>query len=210
MDHAKTRRLPRMIAAAALAASAPVAAASLGQRSQPPKTVVSTDVACRAEVGVGVKTHRHFCDVTIGAAGDAAVRIAIPKHTGPTSLMFDLHNRFVAAADADPEAHLPQTALVAVVGPDGKEIHRAAVSGQLRTHDDVFDDIQGAAANAVRAVAPGAPEQIRVTLPAAVSAVAIVGLNLSVMNADGPHLLSTPARPVALVSNVRVVYQPAK
>ena len=51
----------------------------------------------------GVKSKRQFCDVIIATTGSGSVSVKIPPHTGPATLMFDLHNRFtVVAGVVDP------------------------------------------------------------------------------------------------------------
>jgi hypothetical protein len=57
-------------------------------------------------------------------------------------------------------------------------------------------------------VAPGAPEAISVTVPAAVSALGIVGVSLEVATWGGREEFDSPGRPVAMVSNVRIRYVP--
>ena len=174
-------------------------------------TKVTTAATCAADLGSGVKSRRQFCDVMIASSGAASISMEIPSHTGPATLRFDLHNRFTVPAAAVPPsvAFMRHSALVAVVGPDGTAIDRAGVVREYRTVDDLFDRIGGGGrAGGVKAVAPGPAESIRVTIPAGVSSIGIVGVRLHVLTRAGDEAFDSPGRPVAIVSNLRIEYTP--
>jgi hypothetical protein len=98
---------------------------------------------------------------------------------------------------------------VAIVTPDGDVLGRAVVSREYRTADDLFDRVGGGGrAGGLKAVAPGYAEAIRVQVPAAVSAVGIIGLRLEETNRQGSASFASPGRPVAIASNFRVEYVP--
>ena len=138
--------------------------------------------------------------------------MSIPPHTGPATLMFDLHNRFTVPASGTPagEWFMRATAQVAVVRPTGPVIQRFAVSGEFRTINDLFDRITGGApSGGLKAVAPGRAEPIRATIPAGLNGAGIVGVRLEYSTLAQPNeVANTPGRPIAIVSNVRVEYIP--
>jgi len=166
---------------------------------------------CAAQLGNGVTSKRPFCDVLIGASPDESVGIAIPPYTGSATLLFDLHNRFTVPAVMvpGPLSFARHEAVVSVIRPTGEVLGRAAVVREFRTLEDLFDQIAGGSnPGGVKAVAPGKAESIRMTVPAGLSAVGIVGARLTVLTGSSQEVFDTPGRPVAIVSNVRVQYRP--
>lgn len=188
-------------AAAMLISSSEVAA---GQRR------TTNDVKCAADLGAGVKTKRQFCDVVIASTGDDSVTMPIPPHTGPATLLFDLHNRFlVPIVTLDPSlAFTRHLAVVAVIRPTGETIEQAAVMREFRTTEDLFDSIGGGGRpGGIKAVAPSDPEAVRVTIPAGVNAIGIVGVRLDVTTRTiSKDTYDTPGRAIAIVSNLRIQY----
>jgi len=173
---------------------------------------VSTDVNCAAELGIGVKTRRAFCDVLIGTRPAESVALVIPPHTGSATLQFDLHNRFTVPAVAipGPLTFARHEAVISVIRPTGDVLQRAAVVREFRTPGDLFDQIAGGSRpGGVKAIGPGQAEPIRFTVPAGVASVGIVGMRLKVLTRASEEVFETPGRPVAIVSNVRVEYRPA-
>jgi len=171
----------------------------------------STAIECAAELGTGVKSKRTFCDVMVGRTPADSISVAIPRHTGSATLQFDLHNRFTVPAIMVPGglAYSRHEAVVGVIRPTGQTLSRAAVVREFRDLMDLFDQIGGGGRpGGVIAVAPGPAEPVRVTIPAGITAVGIVGLTLKVMNRASTEVYDTPGRPVAIVSNVRVQYRP--
>ena len=60
-------------------------------------------------------------------------------------------------------------------------------------------------------MAPGQPEAIKVAVPAGLATVGIVGVKLEATTKDGSAThdgTGAPARPIAIVSNLRVAYTP--
>lgn len=169
---------------------------------------VTTAFSCAADLGVGLKSRRKFCDLVISMNPKNGVVMAIPPHTGGTTLMFDLHNRFTPPAGAGAaEMYAKHTAVVAILDQSGKELSKAAVSRELRTEVDIFDRVSGGAGpGGAIAVVPGRAEAIVLTLPEAVSSVAVVGVSLEIMSLSERGTFITAGRPVAIGSNFRIEY----
>jgi hypothetical protein len=173
---------------------------------------VTTDVQCAADLGTGVKSRRTFCDVLVANTPAGSVMMTIPPRTGAATLHFDLHNRFTVPALAVPAllAFARHEAMVRVIQPAGDVIGSAAVLREFRSVTDLFDQIGGGGRpGGVKAVAPGAAEAVRFTIPASVSTVGIVGVRLKVLTRAGEETFEAPGRPVAIVSNLRIQYTPA-
>lgn len=178
------------------------------QRASARVPKVSTDVQCPADLGRGVKSKRAFCDIVIGTDPARGIVMRLPPHAGPTTLRFDLHNRFTIAGRTLPFSR--QAALVAVLnGANGASIERAAVLGELRADLDLFDRLVGTGPGGTKTIAPGRAQAVKVTLPASVSIASIVGVRLEVTDKDGRVEYATPGRPVAIGSNFRIEYTPA-
>lgn len=174
---------------------------------------VTTDVQCAADLGAGVKSRRTFCDVLVANAPAGSVQMTIPPHTGTSTLQFDLHNRFTVPAVAVPAilAYARHEAVVGVIEPAGDVLGRAAVVREFRTASDLFDQIGGGSRpGGVKAVAPGVAEAVRFTIPAGISTVGVVGVRLKVLTRSGEETFEAPGRPVAIVSNLRIQYTPAR
>ncbi|TAK11012.1 MAG: hypothetical protein EPO35_12815 [Acidobacteria bacterium] len=167
-----------------------------------------TESQCPSDLGRGVKSRRVFCDIaaaTDPAKGDV---VRIPPHTGASTLRFDLHNRFAVAGKTLPFARA--TALVAVLNANsGAVIERAAVMGELRAELDLFDRIVGTGPGGTKTIAPGRAEPVTLKIPAAVTAISIVGVRVEVTTKAGTEVFSSPGRPVAIVSNLRLEYTPS-
>lgn len=186
-----------------------LAALSLASIGAAPVPDVTTAFSCAVDLGVGIKSNRKFCDIIISTAPKEGVTMSIPPHTGPTTLRFDLHNRYtLGAATATPaQMYAKHTAAVAVLDQSGAIIGRAAVSRELRTDVDLFDRIAGGIGPAgAIAVAPGRPEPVVLELPESVTLVAVVGLSLDATSVAEQGLFTTPGRPVAAGSNFRIEY----
>jgi hypothetical protein len=189
----------------AVLTAAPLASGS----SQRSGRRTSNDVKCAADLGVGQKTKRQFCDVVIASSGDGSVSMSIPAHIGAATLMFDLHNRFlVPIVTLDPSlAFSRHLAVVAVLKPTGEAIEQAAVMREFRSREDLFDTIGGGGRpGGIKAVAPSEPEAVRVTIPAGVNAIGIVGVRLDITTRAGKEPFDAPGRAIAIVSNLRIDY----
>lgn len=170
---------------------------------------VTSAFSCAADLGVGLKSRRKFCDIVISSSAKEGVTMAIPPHTGVSTLMFDLHNRYTPpAAGASPaQVYAKHTAIVKVLNQSGAEVSKAAVSRELRTEVDIFDRVAGGIGpGGAIAVAPGQPEAIVMRLPESVTAIAVVGLSLEIMSVSEQGTFTTAGRPVAIGSNFRIEY----
>ena len=177
-------------------------------KAKTPTSKTSVDVTCPADLGKGVKSKRPFCDITIGTDPAAGITMRVPPHAGPTTLRFDLHNRFAVSGATLPFVRV--AALVGVLnGNSGVLVDRAGVLGELRSEVDLFDRIAGTGPGGSKTVAPGRAEAVRITLPAGVTSISIVGVRVEVTNKDGRTEYVTPGRPVAIGSNFRIEYTPA-
>lgn len=179
--------------------TAPAAAAV---RRETPKTV------CPAVAGVGTTTKRRYCDVRVAEIVEDGIRIEIPARTGAAVLQFDLHNRFSVSGRAVQPSR--QDALVALVSPEGKIVDRAVVRAELRTEKDLFDRLAAASGRGTIATAPGPPQRVRVSLPANMGFVALVGMRQDVQLRDRLDHYETAGRPIALASNFEISYTPAR
>jgi len=200
-------------ATAGLAADAPQRAAARGGRAPAAAFKVAQEVKCAADLGKGLKSNRPFCDVVITDKAAEGVSMVIPRHRGPSTLHFDLHNRFTVTPDSvqPAQAYARNVATVAVLNPKGDVIGRGAAVSEFRSPADLFDRIAGGALpGGAKGIAPGVPTAVDITIPAAVTAIAIVGLRLEVTTRLGTQTYETPGRPVAIVSNLRIDYTPLK
>lgn len=200
------RSVPRTIA---LSGAALCLLTGATQARQVPK--VTTEARCAADLGAGEQSRRRFCDVVISTVGADSVVMPIPEHEGPATLLMDLHNRFTVppAGVAPGDAFERHTVVVAVLRPSGEVIERAAVVREFRTVQDLFDRVSGGGRQGgVKGVAPGPPEQVRITIPAGVNAIGIVGVRLQLLSRDADQTYDAPGRPVAIVSNLRIEYAP--
>ena len=193
-----------------LAATVSLNAQRRGGTAAPPAAVrtETPKFTCPSVAGVGVNTKRRYCDVTIAEIVEDGIRIEIPARTGAAILQFDLHNRFSVSGRAVQASR--QDALAAIVGPDGKILDRAAVRAELRAEKDLFDRLRAASGRGTIATAPGRPERIRVSVPAGIAFVALVGLRQDVQLRDRFDSYDAAKRPIALASNFEISYTPAR
>ena len=195
------------VAACGFAGLAPDATLAAGQRSpaRPRQVTRPQPAVCASDLGAGVKTRRRFCDVIIATTPADSIAMTLPARTGPAALMFDLHNRFTVPAPKTPamQAFTSETAVVAIVRSTGEVIERAAASREFRTPVDLFDRLAGA-----NATAPGPAVPVRITIPAGVTAIGLVGVRLEEWKASGRGAYATPKRSIALASNFRLEFTP--
>jgi hypothetical protein len=177
----------------------------------PPPKVEPAQIKCPEPLGVGVKTGASYCFVLAGSDPAEGVRVTIPPHVDTAALLFDLHNRHTYS-DEDIRAgrgFAKYTAVVAVLTMKGELLDRGAVQTEFRTARDLYERIAGGAGpGGVKAVAPIGDEAIRISIPAAVNEVSILGEVLDATTTAG-HETATQGRTVAVISNVRVEYRPA-
>lgn len=169
-------------------------------------------VTCPSPLGPGVHTGRQFCDVLTGRDPQAGIIVKIPPHSGPATLLFDLHNRYTYSADRERagRAYTRSTATIGVLTMDNTLLSRAVVQNEVRGAADLFDRVSGGAGyNGTKAVAPTGSEPIAIEIPAGVDSVSILGEKLTMTALEGTNTYTAEGRPIALISDVRLEYRPA-
>jgi len=177
----------------------------------PPK-LEAAKVQCRETLGVGVRTKATYCFVLAGRDPAEGVLVTIPPHTGPATLLFDLHNRHTYSEEdvAAGRGFSSYTAVIGVLTMKSELLGRGAVRSEFRKVSDLFERISGGAGpGGVKAVAPIGQESVRIEIPANVTQVSLLGEVLDAVTGIGREAAS-PGRPVAIVSNVQVEYRPGK
>jgi hypothetical protein len=177
---------------------------------QPPK-VEPAQIKCPEPLGTGVKTGASYCFVLAGQEPAQGVVVTVPPHVGAATLMFDLHNRHTYSEEdiRAGRGFAKYTAVVAVLTMTSELLDRGAVQSEFRTAGDLYERISGGAGpGGVKAVAPLGREEIKITIPAGVNEVSILGEVLDATTTAGRET-ATPGRTVAIISNVRVEYRPA-
>jgi len=180
----------------------------------PPPPAVRTEsavVKCPQVLGEGVRTKRAYCDVLIERDPSAGIQVTIPAHSGPATLLFDVHNRHTYSEEEVKagSGYHRYTASIGVLTLDNTLISRAAVQSEFRSQADLVDRMPGGGGRGgLKAVAPTGTESVAVPIPEDVTQVSIMGEKLSVVRVDGADDFRTPGRPIAIVSNVRVEYRP--
>ena len=174
---------------------------------------VQAELQCPSELGVGVKTGRHFCDVLTGRDPAGGVLVKIPPHRGPVTLSFELHNRHTYSEELikNKTAFREYTATIGVLTMDNTLVERAIIQSQFRSEADLYDRLGGGAGpGGLKAVAPTGSEFIAIQLPEDVGEqVSLLGEKLRVVRNDGAvDTFLAPGRPIAAVSNVMVEYRP--
>jgi hypothetical protein len=196
-SHAQTRRPP---------ARRPAAPA------QPAVTKEPAVLQCPSLLGEGIHSKRSFCDVLTGRDPAGGIVIAIPPHTGPVTLTFDLHNRHTYSEELvkSNRAYRRYTATIGALTADNTLLSRAVVQNEFRSEADLVDRVGGGAGpGGVKAVAPTGTETITITVPAEENSVAILGEKLHVIRPEGTDNFVAPGRPIAIISNVVLEYRPA-
>jgi hypothetical protein len=183
------------------------------RRKPVPKPVVILEPAkakCPEPLGMGAKTAAHYCFVLANNDPAKGIIVSIPPHTGPATLLFDLHNRHTYSED-DVKAgrgYARYLAIIGVLTMKGDLLSRAAVQSEFRRAPDLHERITGGAGpGGLKAVAPIGREQIAIAIPANVEEVSLLGEKLDSTTIAGREI-ATPGRPVAVVSNIRVEYRP--
>ena len=169
-------------------------------------------VKCPQVLGEGVRTKRRSCEVLIGSNPADGVLVSIPPHTGPATILFDLHNRHTYSEEAVKanRGYHRFTASTGVLTLDNTLISRAVIQSEFRTQADLVDRMPGGSGpGGLKAVAPTGTESVAIPVPADVTQVSILGEKLAVVRVDGVDDFKAPGRPIALVSNIQVEYRPA-
>ena len=172
---------------------------------------MAPEVTCPSPLGVGLNTKLSFCDVMTGRDPAAGIVITLPPHKGPAILTFNLHNRHTYSEEQvkASRAFARYTATVGVLTMDNTLITRAVVQNEFRKASDLVDRISGGAGpGGVKAVAPTGLEAISVTIPEGEDRVSILGEKLTHERIDGSATYTSPGRPVALISNLMIEFQP--
>jgi hypothetical protein len=177
----------------------------------PPPKVEPAQMKCPEPLGTGVKTGASYCFVLAGREPAQGVVVTVPPHVAAATLMFDLHNRHTYSEEdiRAGRGFAKYTAVVAVLTMTSQLLDRGAVQSEFRTAGDLYERISGGAGpGGVKAVAPLGREEIKITIPAGVNEVSILGEVLDATTTAGRET-ATPGRTVAIISNVRVEYRPA-
>jgi len=119
----------------ALAAACGVTLVAQARRPAPKPPLLRTqpaDMTCPAPLGSGVHTSRLFCDVLAGRDATAGILIRIPKHQGPATLTFDLHNRHTYSEEEirAGRGFAKYTAVIGVLSMKGDLLGRGAVQSE--------------------------------------------------------------------------------
>ena len=177
----------------------------------PPPVSVAPEFECPTPLGLGVKTRKSYCDVMSGRDPAAGIIIPLPPHRGPLTLSFDLHNRHTYSEEQVKEnrAYTRYTAVIGALTMDNTLISRAAVQSEFRKASDLVERIGGGAGpNGFKAVAPSGTEHITISIPEQEEQVSLLGEKVVVDRPDGSATYASPGRPIAVVSNVMIEYQP--
>jgi len=172
---------------------------------------VAPEMTCPTPLGIGVTTKRAYCDVMTERDPGKGILITLPPHKGPVTLTFDLHNRQTYSEEQVKanRAYARYTATVGVLTMDNTLISRATVQNEFRKASDLVERISGGAGpGGVKAVAPTGTESISISIPEAEEKVAILGEKLNAERIDGNATYVSPGRPIAVISNVMIEYQP--
>jgi len=167
---------------------------------------------CPTTLGQGVRTDVLFCDVQIGRDPAGGIVIPFPRHQGPVTLSFDLHNRHTYSEEQikTNRAYHRYTATIGVLALDNTLLSRFYVQNEFRTAADLVDRIKGGSGpGGLKAVAPTGAERIVFVVDAEENGVSILGDKLAVTRVDGTDNFTAPGRPIAVISNVMLEYSPA-
>ena len=216
------RRVLTVGVAALLMTVALAAAAPQKKAAPPPKkpaaskaTVTKIEpvpLTCPESLGQGVKSGRRFCEVYAGRVPANGFLLHLPKHKGAATLRFNLHNRqMVSPSEVQSgRAYTRATATIGALAPDGTLLGRGVVQTEFRRESDLFDRVGGGAGpGGLKAVAPIGDELISIEVPEKVNDVSLLGEKLVVTQLDGQQTFAAEGRPIAVVSNAQVQYQPA-
>lgn len=168
-------------------------------------------LACPSPLGTGVTTKREFCDVPIGRTPADGIAVKLPAYRGTAFILFDLHSRQTYSEDQvrARNAFVRATATLGVLTMDNTLVSRAVIQTEFRTAADLFDRIGGGAGpSGLKAVAPAGVESVRIELPKGATEVCILGEKLLLQRFEGAETFVAPGRPIALISNVMIEYEP--
>jgi hypothetical protein len=186
----------------------PTAAAKI---TPPSRIAGPAKVTCPQVLGTGVNSKLLFCDVVTGRNPAEGILIQLPPHKGLLTLTFDLHNRHTYSEDLVKagRGYANYTATIGVLTPDGTLLSRGVVRSEFRTAKDLLDRVGGGAGpKGLKAIAPIGVERISIDVPEDVTQASMLGEKLSVLSVNGTETFTAAQRPIAVVSNVNIDYQP--
>jgi hypothetical protein len=166
---------------------------------------------CPSILGNGQTTQRLYCDVLTGTDPTTGLRVTIPPHRGRATLFLTLHNRqtYSESEVKAGRAFARYTATVRASTPAGVPLRDLVVQSEFRGKKDVVEWIGGGAGpGGVKAVAPTGSEAIVLEVPEDVVEVVLLGQSLNVERLGGAEVVTGPGRPIAVVSQVEIEYQP--
>ena len=207
----RTAAIVIVLAVSASAQTTPRPARRPAAPPLPPPKQEAADVVCPTPLGEGVTTKLAFCDVMSGRNPAEGILVKLPPHRGPVTLTFDLHNRHTYSEEQVKanRAFSRYTATVGVLTMDNTLISRAVVENEFRKVTDLVDRVTGGAGpGGVKAVAPTGTESVSIVIPEEEEQVSILGEKLTVERLDGTATYSSPGRPIAIISNVKIEYHP--
>ena len=177
----------------------------------PPRVAEPAKVTCPNVLGTGMAGRLQFCDVLTGRNPAEGILIKLPAHKGPLTLSFDLHNRHTYSEEQVKagKGYANYTSTIGVLTMDGTLLARGVVRSEFRTAKDLFERIGGGAGpKGMKAVAPVGVERISVDVPEEVDEVSLLGEKMTVLSLNGAETFTSLQRPIAVVSNLNVDYQP--
>jgi len=177
----------------------------------PPRVAEPAKVTCPHVLGTGLGNRLEFCDVLTGRNPAEGILIKLPMHKGPLTLTFDLHNRHMYSEDLVKagKAYANYTSTIGVLTIDGTLLARGVVRSEFRTAKDLFERIGGGAGpKGMKAVAPVGNQRISIDVPEEVNEVSLLGEKMTVISLNGTETFTSLQRPIAVVSNLNVDYQP--
>jgi hypothetical protein len=178
----------------------------------PARKTEPAQVTCPESLGVGVRSKTAYCFVLAGRDPAEGVLVKVPPHSGNATLLFDLHNRHTYSEEEVKagKGFAMYSAVIGVLTMTGDLLGRGAVQAEFRSARDLVERIAGGAGpGGVKAVAPLGREEVSVSVPANVDQVSLLGEILEGTTSAGREV-AAPGRPVAIVSNVRIEYQPPR
>ena len=177
----------------------------------PPRVAEPAKVTCPHVLGTGLSSRLEFCDVLTGRNPAEGILIKLPAHKGPLTLTFDLHNRHTYSEDQVKagKGYANYTSTIGVLTMDGTLLARGVVRSEFRTAKDLFERIGGGAGpKGTKAVAPVGVERLSIEVPEEVNEVSLLGERMTVLSLNGSETFTALQRPIAVVSNLNVDYQP--
>ena len=178
---------------------------------EPSRIAASAKVTCPQVLGNGINSKLQFCDVVTGRNPADGVRVQLPPHKGLLTLTLDLHNRHTYSEETVKagKGYANYTATIGALTMDGTLLARGVVRSEFRTAKDLLDRIGGGAGpSRMKAIAPVGAERISIDVPEDVVEVSLLGEKLTVLSVNGTETFTAAQRPIAVVSNINIDYQP--